>query len=154
MLVGFSDVIAGLGDRHAHFSGVERHLDDNASSPIGSTELCCGSAQCFAITEQLLAILVLISDLSQYPLQEQAKVLFEFHLLKHIEDGGTSGCLGKLQIQGLPQRLLRTPGKALQFDCATATTEAGEDRHQQKRPLGLPHSYVPTSFRQGLQNGD
>ena len=136
-LVGFTRVKGGLGDRHAQFPGVDRHLGDKPRSAVDAIGLRGRAPQGFAITDQLLEILVLNSDLNQHPLPEQPKELLQFHPLKQIEKGGIAGCFGQLQIPG-----------------ATATAQDAQDGHQEQQPLGVPHPSTFAPLRQGLQEGD
>jgi hypothetical protein len=121
-----------------------------------------GSSPGLPGTDQLVEILVLICNLGQHPLPEQAKELLELHPLKQVEEGGIARCLGQLQIQSraerlvmplLLQRSLRL-GKALQIPGAAAPTENAKDGHQQQQPLGITDTSTLATFRQGLQKGD
>jgi len=70
-LVRFSGVEGSLCDRHSQFPGVERHLGDKASGPIGAIGLRGRTPQGITAANQLVEILVMISDLGDHQLPEQ-----------------------------------------------------------------------------------
>ena len=61
---------------------------------------------------------MLIGDMGEYLLPEQPEELLEPHPLKKVEEGGVSGCLGKLQIHGCSERMVMTLGESLQIPVA------------------------------------
>ena len=154
LFVGFACIEGGLGDRHTKLPGVERHLSDKSGCAIGAIELHGRTPQGFAVADQLVKILVLISDLGQHPLPQQPKELLELDPFKQIEEGGITGCIGELQIQSRTERLVMASGKTLEIPGAPAATQDAQDRHQQKQPLGVAHPSALTPFRQSLQDGD
>jgi hypothetical protein len=153
-LVGFTGVEGGLRDRHTQLPGLERDLGDKASRPIGAIGLRGRAPQGFAVTDQLIKVLVLISDLGDHPLPEQLEERLELHPLKQVEEGGVAGCLGQLQIQRGAECLVMPLGKTLQIPGAAAAAEDAQDRHQQQQPLGVTDPSALTALRQGLQEGD
>jgi len=153
-LVARSGVIGGLGDRHPQLAGVERHLGDESRGAIGSIRLAGGTPHGLAITDQLIEIPVLISDLGQHPLAQQGEQPVQIHPLEQVEEGGVAGCTAQLQIQGLAERLAVPAGKALQIPGAAAVAQDPQNRHQQQQPLGIADPAALTAFRQGLQKAD
>jgi hypothetical protein len=69
-LVGFAGIKGCLRDRHTQLPRIERDLGDNPRCAIGAIGLRGRTPQGFAITDPLIKILVLISDLSDHPLPE------------------------------------------------------------------------------------
>jgi hypothetical protein len=81
-LVGFAGVKGVLRDRHTQLPRIERDLGDKPRCAIRAIGLRGRAPQCFAITDQLIKILVLICDLSDCPLPEQPEERLELHPLK------------------------------------------------------------------------
>lgn len=98
-LVGFIGVKRGLRDRLAKFTCVERDLGDKPRGYLGAIELSGRTAQGFAITDQLVKILFLMSDLGQHQLPEQPEEFLDLHPFKQVEESGIAWCLGQHQIQ-------------------------------------------------------
>lgn len=95
-----------------------RHISDLGNKPrcaIGTIDLGGWTAQGFAITDQLVENLVLISDSGQHSLLEQPKEHLELHPLKQVEEGVEAGCLGQLRIQRRAECLVMPFGKKLQI---------------------------------------
>ena len=153
-LVGFTGVERGLRDRHTQLPGVERDLGDKPSCAIGAIGLRGRAPQGFAVTDQLIKILVLISDLGDHPLPEQLEERLELHPLKQVEEGGVAGCLGQLHIQRGAECLVMPFGKTLQIPGAAAAAEDAQDRHQQRQPLGVRHPSALPPLPQGLKKGN
>jgi len=84
-LVGFTGVERGLRNRHTQLAGVQRDLGDKPRCAIGAIGLRGRAPQGFTVTDQLIKILVLISDLGDHQLPEQPEERLELHPLKQIE---------------------------------------------------------------------
>jgi hypothetical protein len=153
-LVGFAGVKRGLGNLNDQLSGVQRDLGDKPSGPIGAIRLRGRPAQGFTVTDQLIKILVLISDLGQHPLPQQPKELIQLNPLKQVEGGGVAGCLGQLQAQCSAECLVMAFGKTLQIPGAAAATQDAQDRHQQQQPLRVTDASALAAFWESLQEGD
>ena len=108
----------------------------------------------FAVADQLLEILVLVSDLSKHPLPGQAKEMLELNPLKSIEKGRITRRFRHLHVQCYGKRLVMALGETLEIPGAAATTEDAHDRHQQQHPLGVAQPTALASFWHGLQKGD
>jgi len=153
-LVGFAGVKRGLGNRNAQLSGVQRDLGDKPSGPIGAIRLRGRPAQGLTVTDQLIKILVLISDLGQHPLPEGPEKLLELNPLKQVEEGGVAGCLGQLQAQRRAERLVMAFGKTFQIPDAAAAAQDPNGRHQQQQPLRVTDASALAAFWESLQEGD
>ncbi len=131
-LVGFAGVKQGLGNRHTELPRIERDLGNKPSCSIGIIGLLGRAPQDFAIIDQLIEILVLISDPGNHQLPEQPEKRLEVHPLKQIKKGGVAGCLGELQIQRRAECLVMPFGKTLKIPGAAAATEDAKNRHQKE----------------------
>lgn len=98
-LVGFAVVKRGLGNRHTQLAGIQRDLGEKTRCAIGAIGLRGRAPKGFAITDKLIKILVLDSDLGDHPLPEHPEELLKLHPLKQVEESGDVGSIGQLQIQ-------------------------------------------------------
>ena len=130
--MGFARFKLRLGDRHPELPGIERDLSDKPRCTIGAIGLRGRASQSLAITDQLVEILVLTCDLSEHPLPQQGEQLLKLHPFKQVEEGGITGGLGQLQIEGCAEGLVMALGKTLEIPGAAAATEDAKDRHQQQ----------------------
>jgi hypothetical protein len=98
-LVGFAVVKRGLGNRHTQLAGIQRDLGEKTRCAIGAIGLRGRAPKGFAITDKLIKIFVLDSDLGDHPLPEHPEELLKLHPLKQVEESGDVGSIGQLQIQ-------------------------------------------------------
>jgi len=152
--VGERGGFGGLRDGNSQLTGKERDLSDKSGGSVGAIELRGRSTQGFAVTDQLVEILVLISDLGEHPLSEQGEELLNFHPFKQVEEGGVAGRPGQLQIEGCTEGLEMPFGKTLEIPGAATATEDSKDGHQQQQSLGITDPTALAPFWQSLQKGD
>ena len=124
--------VAGLSDRHAQSSGVQRHLgDERGTAAAGGLNR---TSQGLAITDQLIEIACPTWDLGDGLIPDSSADGSHIHLQEEVAEGGIGGRSPELDTKRLREHSVMTPGKALQITQALALAQDAEHRHQQQIP--------------------
>ena len=128
----FSCGVAGLGDRHAQGSRIQRHLgDERGSATTGGLNR---TSQGLAITDQLIEIAWPAWNLSDRPITDGGADGSDIHLQEEVAEGGIRRRALEINAQGLGKHSVVTPSKTLQIPEALAFAQDPEHCHQQEVP--------------------
>jgi hypothetical protein len=151
-LVILSCCVAGLSDRHAQSSGVQRHLgDEGGTAATGGFNL---TSQGLAVTDELIEIACPTWDLGDRPIADGGADRSDIHLQEEVAEGGIGGRTLELKAKGLVQHSVVTPGKTLQIAQTLALAQNPKHRHQQEVPGRDANPSTHPGIRDPLEEAD
>ncbi len=132
--------VAGLSDRHAQGSGVQRHLgDEGRAAAAGGLDR---TSQGLAVTDQLIENRCPTWDLSDRPGKDGGRDVIDIHLQKEVAEGGIGGITLELNAKDTGQHGVVASGKKLQI--AQSLTRAQDPEHCHQQQVLSRDAYTPS----------